>query len=75
MIRDARSAYIRADQKSAAAPERRLTGGLEGAFFLLLSFSRKLLARPNARACADFVDVGLVADVAVYRHDRHLHTG
>ena len=65
VIRDARLAYIRADQKSAAAPERRLTGGLDGAFFFLVGG----LVGPNARARAHFVDVGLVAGVAMYGND------
>ena len=43
-----------------------------------ISFCPSLIsevAGPGALACADFVDVGLVAGVAMYRNDQHLHAG
>ena len=43
------------DQKSVTAPEERLTGGLDGAFFCALIFVLCGLAQPDARACAGFI--------------------
>ena len=36
VIRSWRRAYTGSDQKSETAPEKRLTGGFDGAFFVLL---------------------------------------
>ena len=61
------------DQKSVTAPEKRLTGGFDGAFSCALIFVLCGLAQPDARPCAGFIYAILVVGVASSRHDPHLH--
>ncbi len=61
------------DQKSVTAPEKRLTGGLDGVFFCGLIFVLCGLAQPDAWACAGLIYAIPVVGVASSRHDPHPH--